>query len=115
MEKVGAKLSKWTWVLPQGEGSGCQQSDRLHAVAQVHSPRATREFNQSDPEENSGAFLEWTTLDTSLCPIPADTGGRPGLDSPVQSNKGFSPADSTETALLFYKTSMDYYSLSPSA
>lgn len=36
--------------------------------------------------------------------------GRSGPDRPVQTNKGFSPADSTETALQL-RTDMDYYSL----
>lgn len=85
VEKVSARLSKCTWVLPQLSYRGrVLVTNNLITIMLWHKFTALKPPEtlviEKDPEEDSGLFLEWTTLDRSPCLIPASTGGMSGPD-----------------------------------
>lgn len=63
----------------QGNFSGHQQPDRLHAVASSHHYQTPGNIDQGSPEEDCD-FLDWTALDSCLCSPFAAAGWGSGPD-----------------------------------
>lgn len=104
---VGAKLSKWTWVLSQRYYREMVLVVNNLIMCMLCHTFIALETPESLLIENNGVLLEQTTLDSSPCPIPASKGGRPRTDWRVQSNKGFSSTDSIENALQCHRSRME--------